>query len=72
MNIIVAYILILIGFVIFSVGMYYISNASANCITKDGILQPDNRDSYRIGGGFGTTFGLIFMIMGIVAGVTSK
>jgi len=65
MNIIIAYILILIGFVIFSTGMYYIANASAKCVNKDGVLEPESREPNRIGGGFGVTFGLIFMLAGM-------
>ena len=72
MNIIVAYILILIGFIIFSTGMYYIANASAKCITKDGVLEPENMQSFKIGGSFGVIFGIIFMMMGGIFTFTSS
>jgi hypothetical protein len=72
MNIIVAYILIVIAAVIFSVGIFYIANASAKCITKDGEMQPDNRDSNKIGGSFGVILGVFFLIAGVGIGVTSK
>jgi hypothetical protein len=72
MNIIVSYLFILVGFIIFSTGMYYISNASAKCISNNGVLEPENAQSFKIGGGFGATFGLIFMILGIVFTFTSS
>jgi hypothetical protein len=72
MNIILTYLLILIGFIIFSTGLYYISNASAECITMPGgDVEPKNKQSFTVGGSFGIIFGVVFMLGGLGFAVTN-